>query len=72
MIKMKNPVTLEQVLDLIDLNRDEQEAVILFEGHCEEPNHVHLNSAMLKSIEDKLVNSIAADHNEIVIWLEDE
>ena len=63
-------IKLGELLDLIDVNRSGQEAVLICDNGNDVRSRVFTDALMLEQIEDVEVNSIGADGDEIVIWLE--
>lgn len=69
---MKKGITVGEILDLIDCNRDSEEYVRIKDCNGEIESRVMVKSDMWDSIEDRLVNSMGAEEDEIILWLEDK
>lgn len=69
--KRHGQMTVGELIDVIDYNRDGQETVMISERD-ENWNTVYTDSVMLDMISDLTVDSIGADGDVIQIWLTDE
>lgn len=66
-------VTLGQLLDLIDINRESDEIVIIKGGGARRLMEAPVSSPLWAPFEGRYVNSIAAHLAEVLyVWLEDE
>lgn len=70
MKKMKPKITLGQLLDLIDIDRETEEFVEILDHDGKPKMRAMVCSTIWNSIEDRLVNSIQADEFVIQVWLE--
>lgn len=70
--RKKEPITFEQIMDFIDFMREGEEEVLICENADDRWNRVFTDSAILRGINDRLVNSIGAENDIVCIWLEDE
>ena len=64
-------ITLGQILDLIDNNRESEENVEIMDKSGEVQCRAMVCSVVWASIEDKTVNSMQAAGNCLQIWLND-
>lgn len=69
--KKYQSITVGQLIDLIDYNRDGQETVMISERD-DNWQTVYTDSVMLDQISDMVIDSIGADGGVIQIWLTDE
>ena len=69
--KKYQSITVGQLIDLIDYNRDGQETVMISERD-DNWQTVYTDSVMLDQISDMVIDSIRADGGVIQIWLMDE
>ena len=69
---MTKTVTVGDILNLIDNNRDSEEYVGIMNNNGVIECRAMICSDIWDSIENRLVNSMGAENSEIVIWLEDE
>lgn len=66
-------VTLAQLLDLIDINRESDEVVIIKGDGVRRLMEAPVRSPMWAPFEGRYVNSIAAHGTDVLyVWLEDE
>lgn len=70
--RMKKGVTVGEILDLIDCNRDSEEYVRIKDCNGQIESRVMIKSDMWDSIEDRFVNSMGAEEDEVTLWLEDK
>lgn len=70
--KMNKIITVGNILDLIDSNRDSEEYVRVMDNNGQVESRAMIKSDMWESIEHRLINSMGAEDDEIVLWLEDE
>ena len=66
----RNKITVGDLIDLIDYNRDGGYTVMISEND-EEWNMLRTDSTILDRISDCEVDSIGADRDKIQIWLHD-
>lgn len=64
-------ITLGQILDLIDNNRESEEMVEIMDHNGEVQCQAMVCSIIWQGIEDKTVNSMQASGNCLQIWLND-
>lgn len=64
-------ITLGQLLDLIDNNRESEEMVEIMNHNGEVQCRAMVCSVIWDGIEDRTVNSIQADGNCLQVWLND-
>ena len=64
-------ITLGQILDLLDNNRESEEIVEIIDHNGEVQCRAMVCSVVWQGIEDKTVNSMQADGNCLQIWLDD-
>ena len=64
-------VTLGQILDLLDKNRDSEEMVEIMNCTGQVQCRAMVCSVTWQGIEDKTVNSMQANRNYLQIWLND-
>ena len=64
-------VTLGQILDLIDNNRESEEMVEIMDHNGQVQCRAMVCSVIWQGIENKTVNSMGADGNCLQIWLND-
>lgn len=64
-------ITLGQILDLIDNNRESEEMVEIMDHNGNVQCSAMVCSVIWKGIEDKTVNSMMAAGNCLQIWLND-
>ena len=64
-------ITLGQILDLIDNNRESEENVEIMDHNGEVQCRAMVCSVVWQGIEDKTVNSMQAGGNCLQIWLDD-
>lgn len=67
----ENGITLGQILDLIDNNRESEETVEIMDHNGNVQCRAMVCSVVWQGIEDKTVNSMQADGNSLQIWLND-
>lgn len=66
-----NGVTLGQILDLLDNNRESEEMVEIMDHNGQVQCKAMVCSMVWQGIEDKTVNSMQANGNYLQIWLND-
>lgn len=64
-------ITLGQILDLIDNNRESEEMVEIMDHNGNVQCSAMVCSVIWQGIEDKTVNSMQASENCLQIWLND-
>lgn len=64
-------ITLGQILDLLDNNRESEEKVEIMDNNGNVQCRAMVCSVVWQGIEDKTVNSMQADGNSLQIWLND-
>lgn len=67
----ENGITLGQILDLLDNNRESEEMVEIMDCNGQAQCRAMVCSVVWQGIEDKTVNSMQADGNSLQIWLND-
>lgn len=67
-------ITVDDVLNLIDVNRDGSEQVVLIDGFNEDKNYTIPTSGRLLSSEtlNREVGAIGVEHGMIQIWIKEE
>lgn len=68
---MSDKVTLGQLLDLIDNNRESDEIVALMDNNGQVQCRAMVCSVIWNGIEDKTVNSIQSYSDCLQVWLDD-
>ena len=68
---IRNNVTVGQILDLIDNNRESEEMVHILNGNGDVEVSAMVCSMIWSDIEDRSVNSMRAQGDCIEIWLDD-
>lgn len=69
---MTKTITVGDILNLIDSNRDSEEYVGIMNHNGNIECRAMVCSDIWDGIENRLINSMGAERSEIVIWLEDE
>ena len=64
-------ITLGQILDLLDNNRESEEKVEIMDNNGNVQCRAMVCSVVWQGIEDKTVNSMQAYGNSLQIWLND-
>ena len=67
---MSNKVTLGQLLDLIDNNRESEELVAIMDNNGQIQCRAMVCSVIWTGIENRTVNSIQADGELLKVWLD--
>ena len=65
-------ITVGQLLDLIDHNRDSEEIVHIMDNNGKVQCKAMVCSEIWDGIEDRTVNSIQAEDDVLKIWLDDK
>lgn len=65
-------ITVGQILDLIDCNRESEDFVDIMNGNSVTEVHAMVCSDIWKSVENRVVDCIGAEKGTIVIWLKSE
>lgn len=68
---MSDKVTLGQLLDLIDNNRESEEIVALMDKNGQVQCRAMVCSVIWNGIEDRTVNSIQSYSDCLQVWLDD-
>ena len=68
---MSDKVTVGQLLDLIDNNRESEELVAIMDNNGGIQCKAMVCSVIWSGIEDRTVNSIQADGELLKVWLDD-
>ena len=69
---MKNKVTLGQLLDLIDYNREGDRFIDIMTENGELDARLRTNSEFLAAKEERKINSMDIEKIKLQIWLEEE
>lgn len=64
-------VTLGQILDLIDVNRESEEIIQLMDHNGEVEATAMVKSTIWEALENRTINSMQAIDNALQIWLDD-
>jgi hypothetical protein len=65
-------VTVRQLLDLIDNNRESEEIVHIMDDNGKIQCKAMVSSEIWDALEDRTVNSIQAEGDVLKIWLDDK
>ena len=65
-------ITIGQLLDLIDSNRESEEIVYIMDNNGKVQCKAMVCSEIWDGIEDRTVNSIQAEDDVLKVWLDDK
>lgn len=66
-------MTVKELADVIDLNRESEEKIRFMDHNGQAEAEIMICSKLLDGVEDRVINSLqAVDEGIIAVWLEDE